>query len=138
MSNKKKSMQLGMPYGTATQRLRKMVLFKLLQDIGQDVCFQCGERILTVEELSMEHKVPWLNSDDPVGLFFDVDNISFSHLSCNARASAKLTEDDVQEIRRLLSEGVSLRVLGKRFNVTHGTIFRIKKGEAWGHLAGVA
>lgn len=83
MSNKKKSDQLGMSYGSASHRLRKIILFKLLQDAGLDVCFQCGKRILKIEELSIEHKIPWLDSEDPVALFFDLGNIAFSHLKCN-------------------------------------------------------
>ena len=87
MSHKKKNEQLGMPFGTATNRLRKMVLFSLIQHTELENCYQCKEKIETVQELSMEHMIPWLNSSDPVGLFFDTDNIAFSHLSCNAKQS---------------------------------------------------
>jgi len=82
--NKKKSDQLGMNHATASGRLKKEIMFSLLQETGKDICFQCGERIERVEELSVEHKVPWLDSDNPVELFFDLDNIAFSHLSCNS------------------------------------------------------
>ncbi len=81
MSNKKKSEFLGMPHGTAQGRLRKMILFRLVQDACKDVCFRCGETIGTVEELSIEHKEPWL--DRSVQRFWDLDNIAFSHLRCN-------------------------------------------------------
>ena len=83
-ASKKKAAQLGLPIGTASSRLRKLVLFRLLQDAGRDVCYQCGERIESVEQLSIEHKDPWLDSDDPVGRFFDLDNIAFSHQKCNS------------------------------------------------------
>lgn len=85
--NKKKATQLGMPYGTACNRLRKQVLFRLLQQQEKDHCYRCGDAIVHIDQLSMEHKIPWLNSEDPKGLFWDLDNISFSHLSCNAGAS---------------------------------------------------
>jgi hypothetical protein len=81
--NKVKAAQLGMPIGTAAGRLRKKILFSLLQRLDEDVCFKCGEEIESTDELSIEHKKPWLHTDDPVGLFFDIDNIAFSHLSCN-------------------------------------------------------
>lgn len=84
MGNKEKSKQLGMNHGTASHRLRKDILFFLLQETGKDICFQCGKEITQVGELSIEHKIPWLHSKDPVGLFFDLDNIAFSHLSCNS------------------------------------------------------
>lgn len=34
----------------------------------------------------IEHKIPWLDSDKPKELFFDLENIGFSHLSCNIKA----------------------------------------------------
>lgn len=86
-TNKKKAEQLGMPLGTASGRLKKNLLFKLIQLQELDICFQCGKKIENVDDLSIEHKVPWLDSDDPVGLFFDLNNISFSHLKCNSGAA---------------------------------------------------
>jgi len=85
--NKKKAEQLGMPHGTAQGRLRKQILFALVQYTKLDICFRCHGIIKKIENLSIEHKVPWLDSEDPVGLFFDMDNIAFSHTTCNYRAS---------------------------------------------------
>ena len=51
------------------------------------VCFKCGETIETPETLSIEHKIPWL--DNSVELFWDMNNIAFSHLSCNVAGSYK-------------------------------------------------
>jgi len=85
-NNKKKNEQLKMNHGTAASRLRKAILFNLLQETGKDVCFQCGEKIECIDHLSIEHKVPWLDSEDPIRLFFDIENIAFSHLSCNIGA----------------------------------------------------
>ena len=88
MGNKKKSKQLGMSYGTASGRLRKTILFTLLAMLDLNVCFQCGEVIEEERGLSIEHKIPWLDSKDPIKLFFNLNNIAFSHLSCN-RAAAR-------------------------------------------------
>lgn len=87
--NKKKADQLGMPIGTASNRLRKSVVFKLLKKLNENYCFQCGSEIETEKELSIEHKIPYLDSENPVELFFDLDNIAFSHLSCNTGAARK-------------------------------------------------
>lgn len=84
-SNNKKSKQLGMPFGTANGRLRKKILFHLLQKSKENICFQCKNLIETEEELSIEHKKPWL--DKNTELFWDINNIAFSHLSCNAGAA---------------------------------------------------
>jgi hypothetical protein len=78
----KRSEFLGVNLGTASNRLRKMVLFKLVQDTEQDDCYRCGKVIESVEELSIEHKERWL--DVSVDLFWDMGNIAFSHLRCNS------------------------------------------------------
>lgn len=85
--NAKKKAQLGMALGTASGRLKKSIMFSLIVKLGENVCFQCGTEIETEQELSIEHKVPWLDSYDPIGLFFDLENISFSHLTCNCVAA---------------------------------------------------
>lgn len=78
-----------MAHGTASGRLRKMIMFELLHETGNLLCFQCGEKIEKIEELSIEHKIPWLDSENPKELFFDLDNIAFSHLSCNTGAARR-------------------------------------------------
>lgn len=74
--------QLGMPFGTAQGRLRKLILFQLVQETGKDICFRCNQKIESVNNLSIEHKIPWFNNSPK--LFWDLNNIAFSHLSCNA------------------------------------------------------
>lgn len=82
-AKKKKREQLGMDNSTASHQLRKLILFSLVKQTAQDICFRCQKKIETVEELSIEHKKPWLDSSNPISLFFDLDNIAFSHLRCN-------------------------------------------------------
>ena len=88
-SKANKSKALGINIGTATARLRKRVLFSLVCRLGENKCYQCGEEICSVEELSMEHKEPWLQANSPVESFFDLNNIAFSHLRCNCAAATK-------------------------------------------------
>lgn len=82
-SNKRKAETLGMPYGTASNRLRKMLLFKLLVHIGAHNCFVCGDEIGNVDELSIEHIEPWEGKPDGIDKFWNLDNIAFSHTHCN-------------------------------------------------------
>lgn len=82
-SNKRKAKFLGMPYGTASARLKKQLMFKFAQELGYDKCYACGKPIETAEDLSVEHKEPWLERESGVEKFWDLDNIAFSHLSCN-------------------------------------------------------
>ena len=84
---RKRHDQLGMPQGTASAILRKSILFSLLQQLELNTCFQCGFIIGSVDDLSIEHKVPWLDSENPKELYFSLDNIAFSHLKCNIGAS---------------------------------------------------
>lgn len=88
-SKSKKEKQLGMKLGTASGRLKKSLLFKLVVQCGLDICFRCKNKIDTPEDLTVEHKLAWLDSDNPVELFFDLDNISFSHSACNSGAGKR-------------------------------------------------
>ena len=85
----KKDEQLGMSFGTANNRLRKAILFSLVQKLNEDKCFRCEKIIASVDDLSIEHKEPWQSANNPVESFFSLDNISFSHLSCNVKASVQ-------------------------------------------------
>jgi hypothetical protein len=80
-NNAARSAQLGMPFGTASGRLRKAIMFKYVQLAGHDKCFKCGLVIEDIDHLSIEHKMPWQGRD--TALFWDLDNIAFSHLRCN-------------------------------------------------------
>ena len=79
--------QLGVPYGTARNILNKKILFSFVQRLGLDICHQCGKRIEDVDNLSVEHKTAWLHKPNARELFFDLDNIAFSHHKCNSAAS---------------------------------------------------
>jgi hypothetical protein len=84
----KKAQQLGMNQGTAAARLLRDILWKLIVQTNNNYCCKCKTE-MTRQSFSIEHVKPWLDSDDPVGLFFDLDNISFSHLSCNLSSARK-------------------------------------------------
>lgn len=64
----------------------------MAKELKRTCCFRCGKEITKPEELSVEHKISWMNSDNPKDLFFDLKNISFSHLSCNISAASKPTK----------------------------------------------
>lgn len=137
-------MQLGMPLGTASNRLRKEIMFYLAKQLNKNVCFRCGNEILTSSEFSIEHKIDWLDSDKPQELFFDIENIAFSHLKCNIRYArkntsktthrykvknglhylCKLTEADAIKIREL-SKTLKGTTIAKMFNVSKHTIYRV-------------
>ena len=88
-ANERKDNQLGISHGTAANKLRKMLLFKYVTLCGDNKCFRCGKVIDDIDNFSIEHKKPWLDSDNPTKLFFDLDNIAFSHVKCNIPRSGK-------------------------------------------------
>ena len=93
--------QLGMNISTAQHRLRTDILFDFVTHYVK-CCYRCGGE-LKRDDFSIEHIEPWLHSEDPVGIFFDLDNITFSHLSCNysnARQPNKKTPEQRRKTRR--------------------------------------
>ena len=86
---------------TASGRLVKDLLWDMIVQLDKDICFHCNKPMQR-DNFSIEHKKPWLDSEDPVGLYFDLDNISFSHLKCNferARKPNKIYEDSLERGR---------------------------------------
>ena len=49
-------------------------------------------------------------------------------------SNARLTEQDVYEIRRMLNRGILQRVVAKKYGVSQRAISDIKTGETWGWL----
>lgn len=88
MSDKARK-QLGMNITTARSRLVKDLLYRAVVVEGGAVCHHC-RKFMEKDEFTIEHITPWLDSDDPVGLYFELDNVSFSHLSCNSRAARRV------------------------------------------------
>jgi len=136
--NKKKSELLGLQFGTACNKLRRLIMFQLVQETGRDVCFQCGELIESVDELSIEHKQPWSVSENPREAFFDLSNIAFSHNRCNIPSNrgrdngrAKLTPSDVRLIR---SSSKTNSELAREYGVSRTTLRYARTGQTWKHI----
>lgn len=51
------------------------------------------------------------------------------------RASAKLTENDIVEIRQLRQSGVTTVALAKRYGVHHSVISRAARAVTWPHIS---
>jgi hypothetical protein len=87
-SNNKKKKQLGMNPSAANYKLTKDILWNFILETNKNKCHQCGEE-MSRETFSIEHIIPWLDSDDPKDKFFNMNNISFSHLKCNCAAARR-------------------------------------------------
>ena len=81
IKEERRKLQLGMPYGTACNKLRKEIMFSLVCELNRNICFVCNETIESSKEFTIEHKQPWFDNDPD--LFWDLKNIAFSHSKCN-------------------------------------------------------
>ena len=88
-NNDKKAELLGVPFGTASGRLRKILLFDAIGRLNERNCYRCGEFIEKLEDFSIEHKNSWMNSNDPKESFYSLENISYSHLICNVTSGTR-------------------------------------------------
>lgn len=103
LDNKGKASLLGEPFGTATSRLRKIVLFELAGQLELLDCYRCGKLIDNITEFSIEHKNSWSKAENPREAFFALANIAFSHLKCNTgaanRENFKIYENALEKSR---------------------------------------
>lgn len=129
-SHKKRKEQLGIPLGTASARLRKALLFKCVQELNKDYCHQCKQKIKFLDEFSIEHVVPWLDSNDPKGLFYDLNNIAFSHMKCNIAAARKSNKKYFTAEERLEADRKLSREQARK---TYTTERRRQKYRTTGH-----
>ena len=88
--------QLGESAPNARAKLIKVLMFDMVKKLELDTCFQCGEKIETIEEFSIEHKIPWLNAENARELFSDINNIAYSHLFCNKSAGRGPTKEVIK------------------------------------------
>lgn len=82
---------------TATGRLVKDILWSLIVKTNQHYCCKCNGE-MNRSTFSIEHLTPWLDSNNPVELFFDLENISFSHLDCNISDARKVNKVQDREL----------------------------------------
>ena len=106
--------QLGMHPGTAQNKLKKTIIFNLVKRLGENICYRCNKEILSERELSIEHKIAWL--DNSPDLFWDLENVAWSHLSCNVRAARRYKTNSNRGKTRGKSKylGVSYNACQKR------------------------
>lgn len=80
---------LGEKLSTAKSKLNKLLMFELAKKCNMDTCFRCGEKIEDISDFTIDHKESWMLGDSPVQLFYDMNNIAFSHAKCNYEAGTK-------------------------------------------------
>lgn len=88
-SAERDSALLGHSYGSAGTRLRKLLLFEYAKIAGLLECYQCDLPLVSVDDFTIEHTVPWRTADDPVKMFYDTSKIAFSHTRCNLGAFSR-------------------------------------------------
>ena len=130
---------LGLPLATANYRLYKQVLFSVVVKLGENVCHRCSLAIESSDELSIEHKEDWLSAKYPAQVFFDLENIGFSHILCNTRAATQkrkiyisdLERERARDVRRLAKRVAAKKLRPRQTSITRVALFLIA-------IAGVA
>jgi hypothetical protein len=88
----------GMHQGSAQWKLYKQIMFNQAVRLNENICYQCGERIDNIDEFSIEHKIPWLFSENPKELYFRQGNLAWSHSCCNNKAKRKPSKQLKKEL----------------------------------------
>lgn len=95
---------LGATHGSATNQLRKSIMFDMAGKLGLLSCYRCQKPITCVGEFSIDHKEVWEGAENPAKNFFSLENIAFSHMSCNSLAARKnrkyATKEDAKAAER--------------------------------------
>lgn len=132
---KRRDKQLGRSYGSCRNQLDRLILFHYIKKYKENFCYRCKREIKSINDFSIEHKIIWVDSDNPKELFWSMDNIAFSHRKCNSLSrrkwrfngdkhwTTKISDEDVKKIR---SSKLSLSKLAKKFSVSPGHIGNIK------------
>ena len=110
-----KSQLGGLAPSTARSRLDRTIMLAMAKKLEQDYCFRCSKQIRTIDEFSVEHKIEWLHSENPVELYFDLDNIAFSHIKCNT--GARRYTNSIPHNKGNITHGVSGYRLGCRCEI---------------------
>lgn len=114
-SREKKRALLGMDASTASSRLKKHIMWLMAVRLNLHTCYRCGNTIDDKDSFSVEHKQSWIAALDPVAAFFDLDNIAFSHLNCNAGAAVKVNKKYFTEEDRIVAEREAKRLRMRRY-----------------------
>ena len=80
---------LGMSLGRAKNILHRKIIWAMLVEKKLTQCFRCGGE-MTEADYSQDHAEDWLYASNGRELYFDLNNIRFSHRRrCNVSTSGK-------------------------------------------------
>jgi hypothetical protein len=63
-----------------------------------------------------------------------LEHIKLMHAKGEKNGSSKLKEYEVQEIKKLILEGVKIAIISRKFNVSWSVIDSIKRNKTWRHV----
>lgn len=75
--------QLGISSGAARHTLVQSLLLAYATKLGCHICYKCGLPVESINDMSIDHRIPWRNENNAIDLFFDLDNIAITHKPCN-------------------------------------------------------
>ena len=121
------SKDLGVGYRKQSFRVHRLVLDAFVGPCpeGLEACHENGNRI--------DNRLSNLRWDTRSNNHQDKLKHGTDHRG-SKNPQAKLSEEQVGEIKRLLGQGVKQVDIARRFNIHKGTVHDIKKGHNWGWL----
>ena len=88
----------------ANRILMKDLVFYYLKTLGLNICCKC-KKPLKREDFTIDHIQSWRNKPNAKELFFSIDNIGFSHFTCNSSHSAYNKLEDKPHGHSMYSKG---------------------------------
>lgn len=120
-----------MSYSTAMARLKKEIFFDLVTQLNKNICYRCGGIIEKHQDLSIDHKQGWINSEDPYKYFFDKENIGFSHLRCNSIAPVMERKKYFSKEERSIAKNLHKKTYRKRDKTNDPTMVKTARRERY-------
>lgn len=124
-SKKEKADVLGMPIGTARNKLLKSIVHYLLLEMGRCTCSKCGSLISTPADLSIEHIDEWLDNPNS---YWDLSNLRVCCVQCPSFFKERLQMSKKINIQLVDSNGNAF----KTYTHEGDTYVSVKKGETYG------
>jgi len=108
------------------------IFLRIFRDSEQRYITTAAHRLVAITWIPNPDNLPQIDHIDMDRMNNAVENMRWCTRTENLRWASKLNEEDVLEIRDILSEGgTTQRALAERFGVSKQLIGRINAGEVW-------
>lgn len=89
---------LGIPFDKARNLLNRKIIRTFLFERYNATCCRCATKIEEAEEFHIDHINGYLDCENPLEKFLDLQNVGLSHVRCNLADSANKREAISQKV----------------------------------------